>query len=137
MIGAFATRTYIRNFDWENDLTLFNSGLQVNANNAKLYNNIGHFYERNQQHEEALNYFKQAALKDPEDLGAELNIARTLIQLNRTDEAESLLWRIKPRVRSSAIRNRIVPNYLNLWINLARVISMNDTRLHEAESVSL
>jgi len=116
---------------------LFKAGLQVNANNAKLYNNIGHFYERNKQYGEALDYFKQAASKESEDIGSELNIARALIHLKRTDEAEALLWRIKPRVRTSAIRNRIVPSYLNLWINLARVISMNDSRLHEAGNVSI
>lgn len=64
-----------------------------------------------------------------------MNIARALIHLNRLDEAEALLWRIKPRVRDSAIRNRIVPHYLNLWINLARVISMNNSRLNEAEKL--
>ena len=101
-----------------------------------MYNNIGHFYERNFQYEEAIKYFRQAASNDFEDIGSELNIARTLIHLNRIDEAENLLWQIKPRVRNSAIKNRIVPNYLNLWINLARIISLNNSRLNEAENVS-
>ena len=134
-IIALSIRTFERNFDWKNDFTLFNSGLKVNPNNAKLYNNIGHYYERNSRYMDAIEYFKQAAVKDPEDIGSELNIARALIKLNRIDEAETLLWRIKPRVRNSAIRNRIVPSYLNLWINLAQVISMNNSRLNEAENV--
>ncbi|KAJ6216317.1 hypothetical protein RDWZM_007474 [Blomia tropicalis] len=134
-IIALSMRTFERNFDWKNDFTLFNSGLKVNPNNAKLYNNIGHYYERNSRYMDAIEYFKQAAVKDPEDIGSELNIARALIKLNRIDEAETLLWRIKPRVRNSAIRNRIVPSYLNLWINLAQVISMNNSRLNEAENL--
>lgn len=136
-IIAYSARTVIRNQDWENDFTLFQAGLAVNPNNAKLYNNIGHYYERQQQYEKAIDYFQQAAAKDEHDIGSELNIARALIQLpGRIEQAEELLWKIKPKIRNSANRNRIVPNYLNLWINLARVISMNDSRLGEAEKVS-
>lgn len=135
-VVTYSWRTVARNNDWENDYTLFQAGLSVNPNNAKLYNNIGHFYERQQKYEKAIEYFKQAAAKDKHDIGSELNIARALIQLDRIDEAETLLWKIKPRIRDSANRNRIVPNYLNLWINLARVISMNEARLDEAEKVS-
>ena len=130
-----ALRTFNRNLDWKNDLTLFQSGLKVNSNNAKLYNNIGHFYERNRQYNEAIKFFKLAASKDSEDIGSDLNIARTLIHLDQIDEAEDLLWSIKPKVRQSAIKNRIIPHYLNVWINLASVISMNDSRLLEAEKV--
>lgn len=135
-IIAYSARTVIRNQDWENDFTLFQAGLAVNPNNAKLYNNIGHYYERQQQYEKAIDYFQQAAAKDEHDIGSELNIARALIQLpGRIEQAEELLWKIKPKIRNSANRNRIVPNYLNLWINLARVISMNDSRLGEAEKL--
>lgn len=135
-VALLGLRTYQRNFDWKNDLTLFQSGLKVNPNNAKLYNNIGHFYERQQRYEEAIEFFRQAASKDSDDIGSELNIARALIHLNKIEEAESLLWSIKPKVRQSAIKRRIIPHYLNIWINLARVISMNNSRLHEAENVS-
>ncbi|UXI14362.1 transmembrane and TPR repeat-containing protein 3-like [Sarcoptes scabiei] len=134
---ALGMRTHQRNFDWQNDLTLFTSGLKLNPNNAKLYNNVGHYYERQQQNEKAIEYFRLAALKDPEDLGSELNIARSLIRLNRLNEAEELLWSIKPRVRSSLIKNRLIPHYLNIWINLAHLISLNNSRLHESENLYL
>ncbi|XP_027198204.1 protein O-mannosyl-transferase TMTC3-like [Dermatophagoides pteronyssinus] len=135
MLVTFALRTYERNFDWRNDLTLFKSGLKVNPNNAKLYNNIGHYYERRGEWSEAIKYFRRAADKDREDIGSELNVARSLIRLNRLKEAEDLLWAIKPRVRTSILKNRMVPHYLNIWINLAHVISLNQTRLHEAENL--
>ncbi|XP_046916588.2 protein O-mannosyl-transferase TMTC3 [Dermatophagoides farinae] len=135
MLVTFTFRTYERNFDWHNDLTLFKSGLMVNPNNAKLYNNIGHYYERRGEWSEAIKYFRLAADKDHEDIGAELNVARSLIRLNRLKDAEDLLWAIKPRVRTSILKNRMVPQYLNIWINLAHVISMNQTRLHEAENL--
>lgn len=136
MLVSFSLRTYQRNFDWKNDLTLFMSGLKVNPNNAKLYNNIGHYYERISRYDKAIKYFQLAAKKDPEDIGSELNIARSLIRLNKLKEAEDLLWNIKPRVRNSILKNRMVPHYLNIWLNLAHVISLNETRLHEAENVS-
>jgi hypothetical protein len=31
-----------RNFDWKDESSIFLSGLRVNANNAKLWNNVGH-----------------------------------------------------------------------------------------------
>ncbi|OTF80903.1 hypothetical protein BLA29_012303, partial [Euroglyphus maynei] len=134
MLVTYALSTYERNFDWHNDLTLFKSGLKVNPNNAKLYNNIGHYYERRGEWSEAIKYFRQAADKDADDIGSELNVARSLIRLNRLKEAENLLWAIKPRVRTSILKNRMVPHYLNIWINLAHVISLNKTRLDEAEN---
>ena len=134
-LAALCVRTHQRNYDWGDDMSLFMSGLSVNPNNAKLYNNVGHVYERKREFTKAMEYFQKAAQIDPEDLGAELNIARIMIEMNRTQDAETLLWSLKPKVKSSSIRRRIAPHYLNLWTNLARVISANESRLHEAEQV--
>lgn len=135
-ILALSARSYIRNIDWTDDMALFISGIDVNPQNAKLYNNVGHVYERRHQFGKAMEYYRAAADIDPEDLGAELNIARIMIEMNQTAQAESLMWSLKPKVKASSIRKRIAPHYLNLWTNLARVISTNESRLVEAEKVS-
>ncbi|XP_054166364.1 protein O-mannosyl-transferase Tmtc3-like [Oppia nitens] len=134
-IAMFCLKTQSRNEDWSDELSLFSSAIKVNKNNAKLYNNIGHHYERQKQYEEALKYFEKAADQQIDDLGSQINIARTLINLGQQSKAEQMLWKLKPKVKLSAINNRIVPNYLNLWINLANIIVRNETRLSEAESL--
>jgi tetratricopeptide (TPR) repeat protein len=108
----------------------------VNPNNAKLYNNIGHYYERLKNYSKAYEYFELASSHQSDDLGSQINIARTLINLGEEEKAERLLWKIKPRVKHSVINKRIIPNYLNLWINLANILVKNEDRLEEAENVS-
>lgn len=111
----------------------------MNPQNAKLYSNIGHYYEKHRNWTEAIFYFKRAQEVQPDDLGSSMNIARTLMNLGLNDEAERLLWEIKPKIQHSARVNskRIAPSYLNLWITLGNVISQNDSRLEEAEQVYL
>ena len=133
---AFSLKTQSRNFDWLNELNLFSSGIKVNSNNAKLYNNIGHYYEKQKDYGKAIKYFNLGLKYQPDDLGSSINIARTLINMEQYERAEHLLWKLKPRVKLSAINKRIIPNYLNLWINLGNIISRNTSRLDEAEMVS-
>jgi tetratricopeptide (TPR) repeat protein len=135
-IALFCLKTQSRNNEWKNELSLFSSAIKVNPNNAKLYNNIGHYYERLKNYSKAYEYFKLASDHQSDDLGSQINIARTLINLGEEEKAEQLLWKIKPRVKHSAINKRIVPNYLNLWINLANILVKNEDRLQEAENVS-
>ncbi|CAG2180218.1 unnamed protein product, partial [Oppiella nova] len=134
-IGLFCLKTQIRNNDWKDELSLFSSAIKVNPNNAKLYNNVGHHYERHKEFDRALQYFQKASELQSDDLGSHINIARTLINLGQHSKAEQMLWKLKPKVKLSAINNRIIPNYLNLWINLANIIVKNETRLPEAENL--
>lgn len=46
ILTLFALKTFLRNFDWRDDFTLFNAGLRITKMNAKIWNNIGHFLER-------------------------------------------------------------------------------------------
>ena len=62
----------------KNEQSIFLSGLTVNKNNAKLYNNHGHALESKNKYEEALTLFKEAAKVQPNDIGAHINIGRTL-----------------------------------------------------------
>ena len=55
-----ASKTYVRNFDWESEQAIFSAGLRVNQRNAKLFNNVGHALESQARYTEALEYFSQA-----------------------------------------------------------------------------
>ena len=134
---SFAGKTFHRSYDWLNEKTLYTSGIQVNQFNAKLYNNLGHFYEKQRDWSEALKYFEIARALQPDDLGSSINIARTHLNMGDPVEAEKILWSVKPKIMQAAKKNdqRVAPNYLSLWINLGNIISHNQSRLAEAEQV--
>lgn len=60
LLYVHATKTYMRNFDWKDEYSVFMSGLKVNQRNAKLFNNVGHALENQGQFQEALKYFQKA-----------------------------------------------------------------------------
>ncbi|XP_047545699.1 protein O-mannosyl-transferase Tmtc3 isoform X3 [Vanessa atalanta] len=137
LLMAFSAKTYVRNWDWKTEYSIFASGLKVNRNNAKLYNNVGHALEAEGKYAEALEFFKTAVNVQPDDVGAHINVGRTFNHLGRYQEAEdayvkakSLLPKAKP---GESYQARIAPNHLNVFLNLANLISKNATRLEEAD----
>ncbi|KAG6455024.1 hypothetical protein O3G_MSEX008993 [Manduca sexta] len=137
LLLAFSAKTYVRNWDWKTEYSIFASGLKVNRNNAKLYNNVGHALEAEGRYSEALEFFNTAVGVQPDDVGAHINVGRTYNHLGRYQEAEdayvkakSLLPKAKP---GESYQARIAPNHLNVFLNLANLISKNATRLEEAD----
>ncbi|XP_021183889.2 protein O-mannosyl-transferase Tmtc3 [Helicoverpa armigera] len=137
LLLAFSAKTYMRNWDWKTEYSIFASGLKVNRNNAKLYNNVGHALEAEGKYAEALEFFNTAVSVQPDDVGAHINVGRTYNHLGRYQEAEdayvrakSLLPKAKP---GESYQARIAPNHLNVFLNLANLISKNATRLEEAD----
>ncbi|XP_076362938.1 protein O-mannosyl-transferase Tmtc3-like isoform X2 [Tachypleus tridentatus] len=132
-------KTVTRNFDWESEYTIFMAGLRVNRQNAKLYNNVGHALESQDKFHEALEYFLKASRTQPDDIGAHINVGRTFNNLQQYDEAEHAFWKAKellPRPRAGEpYKARIAPNHLNVFLNLANVISRNKSRLEEADAL--
>ncbi|CAG9091583.1 unnamed protein product [Plutella xylostella] len=137
LILAFSAKTYYRNWDWKTEYSLFSSGLKVNRNNAKLYNNVGHALEAEGKYAEALEYFNTAVSVQPDDVGAHINVGRTYNHLGQYQEAEEAYNRAKallPRAKpGESYQARIAPNHLNVFLNLANLISKNATRLEEAD----
>ncbi|CAG5957608.1 unnamed protein product [Menidia menidia] len=139
LLTTHAVKTFNRNWDWESEYTLFTSALKVNQNNAKLWNNVGHALENQNNYGRALQYFLQATRVQPDDIGAHMNVGRTYKNLNRTKEAEdaymvakSLMPQIIPGKKYAT---RVAPNHLNVYINLANLIRANDSRLEEADQL--
>ncbi|XP_057659425.1 protein O-mannosyl-transferase Tmtc3-like [Diorhabda carinulata] len=137
LLVSHGGKTYLRNWDWENEHSIFMSGLRVNQRNAKLFNNVGHALESQGNFEEALKFFKTAVKVQEDDVGAHINVGRTYNHLKMFKEAEeaylkakSLLPKAKP---GESYQARIAPNHLNVFLNLANLISKNSTRLEEAD----
>ncbi|XP_063635833.1 protein O-mannosyl-transferase Tmtc3 isoform X1 [Cydia splendana] len=137
ILFAFSIKTYVRNWDWKTEYSIFASGLRVNRNNAKLYNNVGHALEADGRYTEALEFFNTAVSVQPDDVGAHINVGRTYNHLGKYQEAEeaymkakSLLPKAKP---GESYQARIAPNHLSVFLNLASLISRNATRLEEAD----
>nr|MBE5727517.1 putative transmembrane and TPR repeat-containing protein CG4050-like [Cucujiformia] len=137
LIITHATKTHLRNWDWQDEYSIFMSGLRVNQKNAKLFNNVGHALESQAKYHEALVFFKTAVKVQEDDVGAHINVGRTYNHLKMFKEAEeaylkakSLLPKAKP---GESYQARIAPNHLNVFVNLANLISKNATRLEEAD----
>nr|MBE5727499.1 putative transmembrane and TPR repeat-containing protein CG4050-like [Cucujiformia] len=137
LVISHATKTHLRNSDWEDEYTVFMSGLRVNQRNAKLFNNVGHALESQGRYREALIFFQTAVGVQEDDVGAHINVGRTYNHLKMFKEAEeaylkakSLLPKAKP---GESYQARIAPNHLNVFVNLANLISKNSTRLEEAD----
>ncbi|KAG8177684.1 hypothetical protein JTE90_021982 [Oedothorax gibbosus] len=139
VICLFAAKTIRRNFDWQNEYTIFMAGLRVNQRNAKLYNNVGHSLESQGQYLKALDYFQEAVRVQPDDIGAHINVGRTYHNLNMYEEAEKAFWQAKdllPRPKSGeAYQARVAPSHLNVFLNLGNLISRNGSRLEEADAL--
>ncbi|XP_047453361.1 protein O-mannosyl-transferase TMTC3 isoform X2 [Mugil cephalus] len=139
LLTTHAVKTFNRNWDWESEYTLFTSALKVNKNNAKLWNNVGHALENQNNYAKALQYFLQATRVQPDDIGAHMNVGRTYKNLNKSKEAEdaylvakSLMPQVIPGKKYAT---RVAPNHLNVYINLANLIRANDSRLEEADQL--
>ncbi|XP_067123471.1 protein O-mannosyl-transferase Tmtc3-like isoform X2 [Centruroides vittatus] len=128
-----------RNSDWKSEYTIFMAGLRVNDRNAKLYNNVGHALENRGDYQKALEYFRKASEVQPDDIGAHINVGRTLNNMRMYQEAEEAFWKAKnllPRPRpGEQYQARVAPSHLNVFLNLGNLISRNDTRLEEADSL--
>ncbi|XP_076312549.1 protein O-mannosyl-transferase Tmtc3-like isoform X2 [Tachypleus tridentatus] len=139
LLLSHSLKTIVRNFDWKNEYSIFMAGLKVNQQNAKLYNNVGHALEGEGKFTEALEYFLQAVCVQKDDIGAHINVGRTYNNLEMFSEAEQAFMKAKgllPRPKTGEPYTvRIAPNHLNVFLNLANLISRNKSRLEEADAL--
>ncbi|XP_035221458.1 protein O-mannosyl-transferase TMTC3-like [Stegodyphus dumicola] len=97
VIFMYAAKTVHRNFDWQDEYTIFMAGIRVNQRNAKLYNNVGHSLESHGKHLEALEYFQRAVSVQPDDIGAHINVGRTFHHLQMYEEAEKAFRKVRQK----------------------------------------
>ncbi|XP_015925179.1 protein O-mannosyl-transferase Tmtc3 [Parasteatoda tepidariorum] len=139
LLCIHAAKTVRRNADWKSEYALFLSGIKVNQRNAKLYNNVGHCLETQGKYSEALNYFHTAIRVEPDDIGAHINVGRTHNHLGMYEEAEKAFRKAKDLLPKppfgEGYEARVAPSHLNVFLNLANLISRDGTRLEEADDL--
>jgi len=163
LLTAHTSKTFIRNYDWLDEYSIFMSGLKVNDRNAKLFNNVGHALESQGRFKEALNFFNMAVQVQGDDIGAHINVGRTYNHLKMFKEAEDAYLKVSdfdeylyrtclfdemylqtfpffqaksllPKAKpGESYQARVAPNHLNVFVNLANLIAKNATRLEEAD----
>ena len=90
LLAAHCVKTLEHNRDWHSELSLFTSAVHVNPNNGKIHNNLGHVYEQAGNLSYAEHLFRSAAEKQPDDIGAYINLGRVLKGQQRYSEAEQV-----------------------------------------------
>lgn len=103
LLAAHTTKTFVRNYDWLDEYSIFMSGLKVNERNAKLFNNVGHALESQGRFKEALNFFNMAVQVQGDDIGAHINVGRTYNHLKMFKEAEDAYLKVSIIKRKRAI----------------------------------
>lgn len=145
-------------------MILFDSGLLVNPKNVKLLNNLGKIYESKGNSSLALNYYQKAISIHPDDVRGYLNLGNALVKLNRVSEAETAyrtaIGLVPEENRHTELAERILLSspqstlnlhdksegnskseikvtrmHLQALLNLATLISMDSSRLDEANSI--
>ncbi|GAB6030299.1 hypothetical protein CHUAL_005973 [Chamberlinius hualienensis] len=139
LITFHSAKTVTRNKDWESEYSIFMAGLKVNNRNAKLFNNVGHALESQENFTVALLYFKKAVSVQPDDIGAHINVGRTYNNLKMYKKAEEAYVKAKnllPRPRAQeAYQTRVAPSHLNVFLNLGNLVARNLSRLEEADAL--
>jgi len=140
LISFHGAKTIVRNTDWTNELSIFTSGIVVNPENAKLWNNVGHAHEASDDFQKALSYFEKAAAVQPDDLGAHINVGRTHNNLGNYHKAEAAYLKAKammpqPKAGGQPYTARIAPQHLSVFLNLGNLIARDAGRLEEADGL--
>ncbi|XP_050391330.1 protein O-mannosyl-transferase TMTC3 isoform X1 [Patella vulgata] len=139
LLTTHSIKTFYRTADWKSEYTIFQAALKVNDRNAKLFNNVGHALEKVPDYAQALTYFQKAVSVQPDDIGAHINVGRTYNNLNMSREAEQAYRKaialFPPVISGKSYTARIAPNHLNVYLNLASLVSKDEKRLHEADEL--
>lgn len=88
---------------------------------------MGHALEAKQNYEEALRYFEQAAIAQPDDVGAHINVGRTYNNMNNFVMAEAAYLKARslmPQPRpGQPYTARIAPQHLSVFLNLGNLVA--------------
>ncbi|XP_064462574.1 protein O-mannosyl-transferase Tmtc3-like [Ornithodoros turicata] len=139
LLMSHVTKTFLRNYDWWSEQSLYSAALRVNDRNAKMHNNMGRALENVNMYQEAYMHYKKAITLQPDDIRGHLNIGRMLIILEKFTDAESVLQEAltllaKPNKNRTRVP-RVTSTHLRLYLCLASLISKDDRRHQEADQL--
>jgi Flp pilus assembly protein TadD len=85
-------KVHFQREDWYAAAVEFDNAIKLLPRHAEPRNNLGLVYDRDAQHDKAVNYFRQAVGIDPDNVEYRANLVRSLIKRGeRTAEVAGLL----------------------------------------------
>jgi len=111
---ALGARTFVRNADWHDQVTLWTSAIQATPKAARPYNNLGYEMQKMGRLPEAIADYRAALRVYPDYAEAHYNLANTLLQTPRglQEAIAEYQWSI-----------RIAPRYAEAHVNLGNALS--------------
>ncbi|MFA6214951.1 MAG: tetratricopeptide repeat protein [Patescibacteria group bacterium] len=85
--GFYGAATYARNFDWRDNITLWQKTLLVRPDYGRVYNNLGFSYYLKKDYQKALANFLQAEKLEPNLPLIYHNLGNTYDELGQSQEA--------------------------------------------------
>ena len=110
LLLSFAAKSYIRGLQWRNEVDLFNSGLRICPNNAKVHYNIAKKLADINQTQEAVIFYKESIRLEPDYEHALNNLGNLLKTRKQFEEAEKLLE------KATLINPKFSAAFMNLGI---------------------
>ncbi|MCM8768425.1 MAG: tetratricopeptide repeat protein, partial [Candidatus Omnitrophica bacterium] len=83
----YATRSIIRNRDWQDPLSFFQKAIRVSPHSSSLHHNLGSTLTDRGQHKEALRYFEKAIELNPNFVLALIGAARCHCHLGNLERS--------------------------------------------------
>ncbi len=104
----YAARTWIRNKDWRDNPTLYETVVRDNPQSAFMHNNLGIVYAEEGQWEQALDAFKKAISLNPEEAHFYFSIAPVYFESGLLNES------VKAYRRAIELNPEFAEAYFNL-----------------------
>ena len=74
ILGYSLLSTWLRNWDYENEITLWQASVRQAPNNTRAWNNLGYAYKLNKQNDKAKLAFENALKIDANNYKAFINL---------------------------------------------------------------
>ena len=91
LLSLYSIRTFIRNFDWHDSLSLWLATQKVSPKSSRIYNNLGDAYDNVGNTEMSIKSFQKAIELYPEYSDAIHNLGYEYLKLGELDSAEKYL----------------------------------------------
>jgi protein O-mannosyl-transferase len=123
-VFAFAARTYARNFDWHDELSLWNTAVRVVPSDARAHMNLGNALAQIPSRlPDALAEYRAALRISPDDVRTHYNLGRALAQMP---------GRTKDAIAEFQTALRLQPDAADVHYNLGSVFAQMPGRLPDA-----
>lgn len=89
VVTLFSIRTFIRNRDWQNELTIWHSLTNQQTGTILGYIYQGHIYTNNKQYQKAIDFYQQALKQQPNNIDVLLYLAMAYAGDGQYNQAKS------------------------------------------------